>query len=73
MPLTVRKIIVKVEYNDPHKYPLEIAWFTFLVDKHGRSLMGVKLLTPNGRRLLVRKVKGNSRNFEANVCGSFLF
>ena len=42
---------------------LKIAWLSFyLVDKHGRPSIWPTVL--------VRKVKGKPRNFQANLCGS---
>ena len=65
--------ILKVEYNDPHKYITRNCVVFLLPRRLTRSVMyGSQIIFDSHKwtTLLVRKVKGKPRDFEANVCVS---
>ena len=57
--------ILKVEYNDPHKFASKLPGFLFTVQTNTVGHLWDKW--PN---VLVDKVKGKPCNFEACLCGS---
>ena len=59
------KDVLKVEYNDPHKFASKLRGFPFT----GRTNT-VGHLWESWPTVLVDEVKGKPCNFEANLCGS---
>ena len=63
----VGKMFLKVEYNDPHKHATKLHGFPFTPST---NMVGHLFDSHKWPTMLVCKVKGKPRNFEANLCGS---
>ena len=65
------KDMLKVEYNDPHKFASELRDFPFALRLTRSAIYGGKKFDSHEwPTMLVDEVKGKPLNFKAYLCGS---